>query len=779
MLCAVYFSFAWFGFDLLEEGYFMTQARRVQLGGLPYRDFSAPYTPGVFYLYAWMMDWFGPSVVPLRALQIAGRAVVLLALYASSRRVMPPYFAALPPAMIVGMDTAPVAWGIHPGWYAAPAALLAVLAIAHYVQRGGGRWLFAAGVASGVAFAFKQNIAVYGLMAALWLLVVAEAHLPRLTLPRMLGALGRGRGAAWSWRSPGSPAGSQEPPQAVDPRDKEHEPAGHRFHVAAPSSARASARDREQVAVQGAAWSTDRAAGGSYLARVWRLVRVTLRASLQVAALALLPATVAVLVRPYFSTLVANLFVLPLAALSIAAAALFTLRRPAPEAPLPEVSPEVCAERALGRDASFYVRPLLLLSGFGAVTLPWLMLLIRALDGKIALLAPFVGKIDPSGYYFGMALPTLDHLRLVGMLLLAPVLVAALAAIRISGRQGAVLAFGALTWLVTRNVLSSGGAEEPWSAASAVYRYWEGADTAWREYGQTSPRTTDDLLLYLPTLAFWTALAYLVCTSARRPPANDPEPTTAPRQHVLRLWYLTAGAALLLNQYPRMDHIHLAWSTGVLLVAGADVLHACFRQVLGLAPPQWWSPASRATLRLSLTLLPAAAAFPYVWWRLDGIRTFFPAPVAEVHAARPGARAHFVPLDLLRPAVWVPEQEARPIQEIVELLQEKTASGEPIFTYPAIPGFYFLADRPNATRFNHLFAGMASSEEQHEMVEQLEVVRYVVWDDGGAHFWVQPGDNAPITEYIRRNFRVERFVGQYTVLARDARGPELPYFPPG
>ena len=64
------------------------------------------------------------------------------------------------------------------------------------------------------------------------------------------------------------------------------------------------------------------------------------------------------------------------------------------------------------------------------------------------------------------------------------------------------------------------------------------------------------------------------------------------------------------------------------------------------------------------------------------------------------------------------------------------------------------------------------------MVQQLESVRYVIWDDGGAHYWVHPGDNAPITEYIRTNFRVERFVGDYVVLSRDATGPALPYFLP-
>ena len=57
------------------------------------------------------------------------------------------------------------------------------------------------------------------------------------------------------------------------------------------------------------------------------------------------------------------------------------------------------------------------------------------------------------------------------------------------------------------------------------------------------------------------------------------------------------------------------------------------------------------------------------------------------------------------------------------------------------------------------------------MVTQLDPVRYVVWDDRGAHSWVGPGDNALLTEYIHANFRVERVLGIYTILSRQAKAP--------
>jgi hypothetical protein len=124
--------------------------------------------------------------------------------------------------------------------------------------------------------------------------------------------------------------------------------------------------------------------------------------------------------------------------------------------------------------------------------------------------------------------------------------------------------------------------------------------------------------------------------------------------------------------------------------------------------------------------------------------------------------------------VWARADVVRPTQAVVDFLQAHTAPGEPIFAYPVIPGIYFLADRPNATRFNHLFPGMASPADLQEVVRQLEQVRYVVWDDANAPSWVNPGDNAPVMEYLRGHFREAAVIGPYAVLARDGSGPPRP-----
>jgi hypothetical protein len=129
--------------------------------------------------------------------QAISRVVLSLALYSAGRYLMPPFFAALPLALILMLDPVPHRRSLHPGRITAAVATLGVLAMARYLQTGLGRRLLVSGLASGVGFAFKQNLAAYGLMSALWLVVVVERHLPLVPAPRL-----------WRWLFPlrfGSP----------------------------------------------------------------------------------------------------------------------------------------------------------------------------------------------------------------------------------------------------------------------------------------------------------------------------------------------------------------------------------------------------------------------------------------------------------------------------------------------------------------------------------------------------------------------------------------------
>jgi len=216
-----------------------------------------------------------------------------------------------------------------------------------------------------------------------------------------------------------------------------------------------------------------------------------------------------------------------------------------------------------------------------------------------------------------------------------------------------------------------------------------------------------------------------------------------------------------------------------LYVVGADRLHALYRVLVSRVPARaGWGLArgfSRVSVALGLTLLPAVAVLPYVQQRAEWLRAVLQAP-RESTAEHAGS--HLVPLTMpeltAAPGVWGVADDVRPVLAVVELLRNHSEPGEPIFVYPALPGIYYLADRPNATRFNHLFAGMASPADQAQMVHQLEKVRWVVWDDGGVYSWVKPADNAPVMAYLHEHFRVAQRIGPYVVLSRDGDGEPRP-----
>ena len=58
--------------------------------------------------------------------------------------------------------------------------------------------------------------------------------------------------------------------------------------------------------------------------------------------------------------------------------------------------------------------------------------------------------------------------------------------------------------------------------------------------------------------------------------------------------------------------------------------------------------------------------------------------------------------------ITVPTLEASRLIAAAEYISANTRPGEAIFVYPTAPILYVLADRPNPTRFAHLYPGAAS-----------------------------------------------------------------------
>jgi len=195
-------------------------------------------------------------------------------------------------------------------------------------------------------------------------------------------------------------------------------------------------------------------------------------------------------------------------------------------------------------------------------------------------------------------------------------------------------------------------------------------------------------------------------------------------------WLLLSGVALLLTQVPRMDTLHLIWSTPILLVLGAVALERVPRP-----------------LALISGLLVVALVWPTLSSRL--------AVVIEPRATVADASA--------------PVETAADIQGAVDDIQQRSRPDEPIFVYPSSPLLYALADRPNPTRFDHLNPGAANAEQLQAVIEDLQRahVRVIVVSDFWRNAWGPPGANAVLEDWINTHYAEVGRHGAYRVLEAD------------
>jgi hypothetical protein len=159
-----------YGFDPLDEGTLLAQIDRVRRGEVPYRDFHTGYTPGLFYLNAWLFEIFGVQVQVVRSALAVLHAAEMSALYWLARRLTGAAAAGGLVALCV-VAFRPIATGAfalfnvpYAGWYAQAVATLALVVTLTAASRDRG-WI-AAGAVWGLVFCFKQNTGLFGLGAA-------------------------------------------------------------------------------------------------------------------------------------------------------------------------------------------------------------------------------------------------------------------------------------------------------------------------------------------------------------------------------------------------------------------------------------------------------------------------------------------------------------------------------------------------------------------------------------------------------------------------------------
>lgn len=156
--------------NLLDEGSTAAQALRIVNGELIYRDFFTVVTPGSYYTIAWLFQLFGASLMVLRWTALVTGVAIVLSTLTVARSVMVWPFAAA-----AGLLTTAWGWFLGtPNFYSLEAALLSLIALAIYVHgalRLEGRWVIAAGVATGLTALVKQNVGAYtavGLLITIW-----------------------------------------------------------------------------------------------------------------------------------------------------------------------------------------------------------------------------------------------------------------------------------------------------------------------------------------------------------------------------------------------------------------------------------------------------------------------------------------------------------------------------------------------------------------------------------------------------------------------------------
>jgi hypothetical protein len=427
-------------------------------------------------------------------------------------------------------------------------------------------------------------------------------------------------------------------------------------------------------------------------------------------------ATTAAVIRPHINLLIATYFLGPLAVASYAAL------RPV----------RVAADgRRLG---AFIGGGVCLGVGFSLVTLPWLVALLSALNWDVGLVKSFVGVTNQDVLWYPLTGPGGGAwASLLGAA------VALLLLVRARAWPARLLGLLLLLACVVTMVVVTAELGEPLPLAVIL----------------APGRAAFGWALLLPVVSIL-AGALLTTTAL-------PERTA----WMLR-WLVVASAVTFLTQYPRIDEVHLTWSACLPLASGAVALGYFFQY---LARRWNVSGAGRALLALALVLVPLATAARNLGVRTDGYiglsDTSLPENAGASIQLKPRTRLVTPPMVA---GVTVPTLETTRLIATAEYLSTNTRPSEPIFVYPTAPLLYVLADRPNPTRFAHLYPGAASPTELASVIHALDAapVNVVVVSESQLLFWGPPAQNTDLENYLADHFDAVAQFGDYYVLRRHA-----------
>ena len=217
---------------------------------------------------------------------------------------------------------------------------------------------------------------------------------------------------------------------------------------------------------------------------------------------------------------------------------------------------------------------------------------------------------------------------------------------------------------------------------------------------------------------------------------------------------LVFGALLFTAALSRPDMTHFAFAAPPAFVLLAGLAEDAARLAATRAAPAAARVACAAGLALAV-----ASLVPWWSWASLNLTTFWsPAP------------PDFRPLRLDRAgSVLAPDDLASQLEQVVAALRDRTKPDEPIWVYPNEALIYFLADRPQATRFPlGLFA--VTRAQRLELIAELERTRprYAVAFLNPIIIDQIPYETAlpELRDYLQAHYVPEAFFGSVALVRR-------------
>ena len=235
---------------------------------------------------------------------------------------------------------------------------------------------------------------------------------------------------------------------------------------------------------------------------------------------------------------------------------------------------------------------------------------------------------------------------------------------------------------------------------------------------------------------------------------------------------LIAGITFFRTALGRSDYVHLLFATPPFWLLCILLLE---RTVISIAA-DWRDNATKLKrlntgIQIALTTILLLA---FGWYLFTAYKPLQAAEgrlrVLSSHGVIPGSE--HVPLAIERGgAVRVPKQQADALERIVDYLQTHTEPDEYIFDFTNHAAYYFLANRPNPTRY-YLAAYAATEKMQKEVVADLErkrpqyVLAYPDENSPSGFGGSNTDDQVIIGKYLRSHYQKEAEIAGVTFLRR-------------